>query len=161
MYAKMLAQSNTNLESLKQEKAFLTGNIFYFYNYLPCTNSNPQIIEDATKEIINYLSEVLTSVNLEWEIMNAVNRYLYSLCNDWISLEKFDKSPEFPLFKGIFDLLSHTYSKRVKEYMWYLSNYKSYIEINRIGKNYKIISRQGMLPQEKYLELLKNIPKVQ
>lgn len=156
----MLAQSIADLESLKQEKTFLTGNIFYFSTLLPKTNSDPTVILNACNEIVNYLCEVLVSVNLEWEIMDAINRYLYSLCNDWRSFEGFEQSPECPLFKGIFELLANTYAKRVKEYMWYLNTYKSYIDTNRIGNSYKIISKQETLTKEKYAELLKTIPKV-
>lgn len=156
----MLAQSEANLESIKQEKAFLVGNIFYFSHYLPQINGEPEVISNACEEIVNYLSELLVSVNLEEEIINAINRYLYSLCNDWRSFKNFEFSPEFSLFKEIFELLDCTYAKRVKAYMWYLMKYKNYVDTNRISKGYKIISKQEKLSKEKYAELLKIIPKV-
>lgn len=160
MYEKMLIQSIYNLESLKQEKAFLIGNIFYFYTYLPDTKSEFEVIEAACNEIVNYLSEVLVSVDYEWEIMNAINRYLYSLYNDCHSFEGFEQSPEFPLFKGIFEILLGTYVKRVKEYMWYMGIYRNYIDTNHISEGYKIISKHDPLSQEKYAKLLKTIPRV-
>lgn len=161
MFDEMLAKSEAILTDYKKEKVFLTGNIIYLSIALRECNSDPEIIESAINEIVNYLSEVLECVCSEWEIMDAVNRYLYSLCNDICAFHGFENSPEFPLFKGIFELFAQTYAKRVKEYIWYLSVYKNYVVTNRIGKSYKIISKQEHLSQERYAGLLKTIPKVE
>lgn len=160
MFEKMLAQSEINLASLKKEQEFLVGFLLYFSTFLRTTNSDPETIENATREITTYLSDILEVVNCEYEIMEAVNRYLFKLCTDVAAFQGFDTSNEFTLFKGIFELLNQTYPKRVSEYLWYINNYKSYVETRRISKSYKIISKRKHLDKEGYEKLLSTIPKV-
>lgn len=160
MFEKMLAQSNANLQALKMEKEFLIGNIFYLPFLLSQTNSEPETINNAIKEITTYLSSFLESINYEWEIMNAINRYLYHICTIPSTFHGFDMSNEFTLFKGIFELLNQTYPKRASEYMWYIRAYKNYADTNRISNNYKIIAKREHLSKERYERILTTIPKV-
>lgn len=160
MFEKMLFQSEIYLKSLKKEQEFLVGCILYFSVFLQSTSSDPETIENAIKEITSYLSDILEVVNCEYEIMDAVNRYLYKLCTDFAAFQGFETSNEFPLFKGIFDLLNQTYPKRVNEYLWYVNSYKSYVVTHRISKSYKIISKRKHLDKERYEKLLSTIPKV-
>lgn len=159
MYEKMLAQSNTNLTSLKKEQEFLIGCIFYFSNFLRSVNSDPETIENAINEITTYLYDIIEAVNCEYAIMDAINRYLYKICTDIVDFEGFETSEEFSLFKGVFDLLNQTYPMRVSEYLWYINNYKSYVETHRISKGYKIISKRKHLDKEEYEKILSTIPK--
>lgn len=156
----MLAQSNANLESLKKEREFLVGCMIYFSTFLRFVNNDPETIDKAINEIISYLSPILEVVNYEYDIMDAVNRYLYKLCTNVAAFQGFETSEEFTLFKGIFELLDQTYPKRVSEYLWYINNYKNYITTNRIPKGYKIISKRQLLDKEEYQKILSTIPKV-
>ncbi|MDE6141037.1 MAG: hypothetical protein K2G03_00395 [Bacilli bacterium] len=160
MFEKMLAQSNTNLQSLKKEREFLIGCLIYFSTFLRFVNNDPETIDKAINEITSYLSKILEVVNHEYDIMDAVNRYLYALCNNIVAFQGFETSEEFTLFKGIFELLNNTYPKRVSEYLWYVNNYKSYVNTRRIAKGYKIISKRKLLDNERYEKILSTIPKV-
>lgn len=160
MYEKMLAKSNALLTSLKEEKAFLVGNIFYLPTILTVCNSSLEVIEDACDQIVNYLSEILECVDSEWKIIDAINRYLFRLVYDTKAFNDFDNSPEYEIFKDIFILLDGTYPQRKSEYMWYIRAYKNYADTNRIASTYKIISKKEHLTKEKYLELLSTIPKI-
>lgn len=160
MYEKVLAKSNALLTSLKEEKEFLIGNIFYLPIILRGCNSSPQMIEDACEQIVSYLSGILDSVESEYQIADAINRYLFSLVHNIEAFHDFDNSPEYELFKDIFILLDGTYPQRRSEYMWYIRAYKNYADTNRIASTYKIISKKEHLPKEKYLELLDTIPKI-
>ena len=160
MYEKMLAQSEENLKTYQKEKFFLIGYIGYLPAVLSAIDGDEDILSQACNEIVNYLSEVLECVSLEWEIMNAINRYLWSLTSDFPAFNGFETSPEFLLFKGIFELLENTYPQRVSEYMWYIRQYKNYADTNCIAKSYKIISKRKHLSKERYASLLNTIPKV-
>ena len=151
MYEKMLAQSEADLKSLKREQEFLIGSVLYFTIYLKFTDNDPDIIEKATNEITSYLLNILEAVNAEYEIMDAINRYLYRICTDVAA---------FRGFETIFDLLNSTYPNRLAEYTWYIRNYKSYVELHRISKGYKIISKRKHLDKEEYQKILSTIPKV-
>ena len=160
MYEKMLAQSEADLKSLKREQEFLIGSVLYFTIYLKFTDNDPDIIEKATNEITSYLLNILEAVNAEYEIMDAINRYLYRICTDVAAFRGFETSEEFHLFQEIFDLLNSTYPNRLAEYTWYIRNYKSYVELHRISKGYKIISKRKHLDKEEYQKILSTIPKV-
>lgn len=160
MYEKMLAQSEADLKSLKREQEFLIGSVLYFTTFLRFADNDPETIEDATNEITSYLLKTLEAVSSEYEIMDAVNRYLYKLCTDVEAFKGFETSEEYTLFKEIFDLLRETYPNRLAEYSWYIRNYKSYVEIGRISRGYKIISKRKHINKEGYEKILSTIPKV-
>lgn len=160
MYEKMLARSYKRMEDLNKEKLLLVGSIFYLPTVLKECNSDPELIEAACNQIVTYLSNIVETVDLEYQLMEAINRYLISLCNHPQEFIEFDNSPEYELFIGIFNLIEGTYPMRASEYFWYLRAYNNFADTKRIPPSYKIINKKPQLSKEKYLSLLNTIPKI-
>ncbi|MCX4365603.1 MAG: hypothetical protein OSJ70_07515 [Bacilli bacterium] len=158
MFEKMLAVTNESLTYLRAEKQILVGNIFYFTSYLKEVDNDPEIIEDALREIVEYLAQMAHCVDEEYKIFDAINRYLYSLCNDSCAFNGFELSDEYKLFQGIIPMLNQSRSMRISEYLWYIRNYRSYIDTNRIAKSYKIFAKKRTISDESYAKLYETIP---
>lgn len=160
MYEKMLSTSYVRMQDLNKEKIFLVGSIFYLPTVLNECHSDPELIEDACKQIVEYLSGVVEAVDSEYKLMEAIHDYLCYLPINEEEFNEFDNSPEYELFKEIFDMIERTYPMRASEYYWYLRAYKSYADTKRISPSYKIISKKPRVSKNDYEILLDTIPKV-